>query len=197
MNYLAHLYFAEPTPESMAANLMGDFVKGRLAPDWHPELREGVMLHRRIDGFTDSHPVFLRSAARLSRQRRRFAGIIIDIAYDHFLCRHWQHFHDVSRQQYIACCYTLLGRYQGFMPDPMRRLLDRLIPQDWLNAYAEREQISYVLDRVAHRLSRPELMLGAGEEFEACYAELEEDFLVFFPALIEFAEQQRQSSKHL
>ncbi|MEH6470776.1 MAG: ACP phosphodiesterase [Halopseudomonas sp.] len=190
MNYLAHLLFAESTPESLMANLMGDFVKGRVAVDWQPSLRDGVLLHRQIDAFTDSHPLFLQSSARLSPQRRRFAGIIIDICYDHFLSRHWDAFHEQSRQQFIAQSYQFLQQYQGYMPDRMQRPLRLMIEQDWLSAYADADQIVLVLDRVAHRLSRPQRMLGSGEEFLHHYQAFEQDFLAFFPQLIKFVESR-------
>ncbi len=172
------------------ANLMGDFVKGRLAADWHPALRDGVVLHRQIDAFTDSHSLFLQSAARFSPARRRCAGIILDICYDHFLSRHWGRFHDQPRQQFIQHCYLLLSQYQGYMPSDMQRPVRLMIEQNWLSAYASAEHIVQVLDRVASRLSRPQLMLGSGAEFLLHYAELEQNFLAFFPELMTFVESK-------
>lgn len=195
MNYLAHLVFAEPTSASLMANLMGDFVKGRLAADWHPALRDGVVLHRQIDAFTDSHALFLRSSARLSPARRRFAGIILDICYDHFLSRHWRRFHHQPRQQFIEHSYQLLNLYQGYMPSNMQRPVRLMIEQDWLSAYASADQIVLVLDRVASRLSRPQRMLGSGAEFLQLYAALEQDFLAFFPELVTFVESQKRGPK--
>lgn len=186
MNFLAHLLFADPTPESRIANLMGDHIKGRIAPDWQPLLRDGVILHRKIDAFTDSHPIVLQSCARLSPRRRRFAGIILDICFDHYLCRHWHRFNEQPLSCFVDDCYRQLSAYQGYMPDSMQRPLRAMIDQDWLSAYAERDNIALVLDRVALRLSQPERMLGAGEEFAGHYQLLEQDFLCFFPSLQSF-----------
>lgn len=195
MNYLAHLYFAESTPESMMANLMGDYIKGPLALDWQPRLRDGVMLHRKVDAFTDSHPIFLQASARLSPVRRRFAGIILDICFDHYLCRHWDRFCDQPLAQFIAHSYGLLRQYRGYMPEAMRYPVSKMIEQDWLSCYADAQQIPTVLDRVARRLRRPERMVGSGEEFVALYGELEEDFLSFFPCLIEYVEQLKSADQ--
>lgn len=193
MNYLAHLYFAEPTSESMAANLMGDFVKGRITEGWHPQLREGVLLHRRIDGYTDSHPKILECARMLSGRRRRYAGIILDICFDHYLCLHWQQFHPQPLDTFISDSYRLLQQYRGFMPEPMRQLLERMISQDWLGSYQDSRQIVRALDRVALRLRRPEPMRGAGEEFEQHYEVWQQCFLEFFPDLMRQVQQwQRQ-----
>ncbi|MEH6650107.1 MAG: ACP phosphodiesterase [Motiliproteus sp.] len=186
MNFLAHLYFADATPESRVANLMGDYLKGRIAADWQPNLRDGVILHRRIDGYTDSHPLVLQSAARLSARRRRFAGIILDICYDHYLCRHWDRFSDQPLDRFIEDCYRQLSDYQGYLPESMQRPLRLLIEQDWLSTYADPDTICLVLDRVASRLSQPQRMLGAGEEFIRNYSLFERDFLSFYPQLCQF-----------
>ncbi len=186
MNFLAHLYFADATPESRIGNLMGDYVKGRLAVDWQPSLRDGVVLHRQIDAFTDSHPIVLRSAARLSARRRRFAGIILDICYDHYLCIHWTRFCDQPLDHFIDDCYRQLRDYQGYLPESMQRPLKLMIEQDWLSAYAEVDSIPMVLDRVAGRLSQPQRMLGAGDEFSQQYQLFEQDFLDFFLQLQRF-----------
>jgi acyl carrier protein phosphodiesterase len=168
------------------ANLMGDYVKGRLAADWQPLLRDGVVLHRQIDAFTDTNTTVLHSAARFSSRRRRFAGIILDICYDHYLCRHWDRFCDQPLDRFIDDCYRQLSTYQGYLPESMQRPLQLMVKQDWLSAYAEVDNISMVLDRVASRLSQPQRMLGAGEEFVEHYAVLEQDFLMFFPQLQRF-----------
>ena len=195
MNFLAHLYFADATPESRVANLMGDYVKGRIAPDWQPLLRDGVILHRRIDGFTDAHPQVLRSAARLSARRRRFAGIILDICYDHYLCRHWHLFSEQPLDRFISDCYRQLNEYQGYLPASMQHPLRLMINQDWLTAYTDPEIIPKVLDRVASRLSKPQRMLGAGQEFIQNYEELEQDFLMFFPQLQQFVQQSNLNAQ--
>lgn len=192
MNYLAHLVLADPTPESLMANLMGDYIKGPIAPDWQPRLRDGVILHRRVDGYTDAHPIVRRSAARLSAHRRRCAGIILDICFDHFLSNHWSLFCAQPRPLFIADTYRQLQGYQGYMPAAMQRPIQRMIEQDWLSAYAEADNIGRVLDRVAQRLSQPQRMLGAGQEFIEQYAQLEQDFLIFFPQLIAFAKSYRR-----
>lgn len=85
MNYLAHLYLAGYEDDWIAGALLGDFAKGRLENlPFVPGVVEGIRLHRAIDSFTDQHPVVRRSRSRL-RSRRLVSGIIVDLAYDHFL----------------------------------------------------------------------------------------------------------------
>ncbi len=186
MNYLAHLIFAEPTPESRVGNLMGDFIRGRIPTEWPEPVRQGIWLHRRIDAWTDQHEVFVTSKGRISPARRRVAGIILDIAYDHFLSRHWQLFSPTPRSLFIAGVYRDLENYRGVLPERMQRPVQLMCQQDWLSCYHSIDETGRVLDRVARRFSRPTRLAGAGEEIRRAYPQLEADFLRFFPALIDY-----------
>ena len=194
MNYLAHLYFAAPTADSRVGNLMGDFARGRINPDWPIALKEGVWLHRKIDVYTDSHADVLIAKSRFSAERRRIAGIIIDIAFDHFLCRHWSNYSKQPLAQFINDIYRDLSRYQGYLPEKMVRPLAMLVQQDWLSVYASVEGISLTLDRVSRRFIRPTNLFGSGEELRLHYDLLEQDFLRFFPDLVAHVDALKQST---
>jgi len=45
--------------------------------------------HRAVDTFTDAHRSCAR-ARRVAPPHRRFAGIVVDMYYDHYLARHWR-----------------------------------------------------------------------------------------------------------
>src|ERR1051325_10142199 len=90
MNYLAHLFLAEDDPESLLGNLLGDFVKGAKKDDYPDSIRRGIELHRKVDRFTDAHRVVRSSLSLISPARRRFAGVLVDIFYDHLLAKDWQ-----------------------------------------------------------------------------------------------------------
>ncbi len=85
MNYLAHFYLSGEDPHWRVGGLMGDFLRGPVPEALPPGVRAGVMLHRRIDAYTDAHPVVGRSRRRVRPALRRFAGIVVDMSYDHFL----------------------------------------------------------------------------------------------------------------
>nr|MBR9810071.1 hypothetical protein [bacterium] len=64
MNFLAHFHLAQPTDGSRIGALLGDFVRGTpesLQTRFPPEVVNGIILHRAIDRFTDSHEIFLKS----------------------------------------------------------------------------------------------------------------------------------------
>lgn len=192
MNFLAHLHLGDGADEAfLAGSLAGDFVKGRLDGDIPRGLGDGIRLHRRIDSFSDSHPLTLRSRRRFSPERRRVAGIIVDLAYDHFLARHWTRFSPEALTAFTRRAYAVLHRQQPDLPPALCRLLPVMAEDDWLAGYAELPRVSQALDGVASRLSQPAALSGAVAEIRAHYAGLERDFLEFYPELRRFAHDWR------
>ena len=89
MNYLAHLHLGGDTPAQLLGSLYGDFVKGPLAGQWPADIEAAIRLHRRIDVFTDSHPLQAQARARFALERRRYSGILLDVFFDHCLALNW------------------------------------------------------------------------------------------------------------
>jgi len=183
MNYLAHLYLAEQSREGLLGGLLGDFVKGRLENRFTITVRRGIALHRAIDSFTDAHQLHLKSRNRIGRERRRYAGIIIDVCYDHFLCRRWADYSSESLGRFAERVYDVLREHQDDLPDRLRGIAPHMIADDWLGSYAELENVGRALDGIARRFKRSNPLAGALAEIEANYAALDEDFQHFFPQL--------------
>lgn len=193
MNYLAHLFLAGPEPESLLGALMGDFVKGVLDQRYPAAITRALALHRRIDSFTDAHPVTAASRARISPERRRFAGIMVDLFYDHFLALHWDQHAREPLDAFTARVYALLKEHDAVLPERLRSIAPGMARSDWLASYARVESIHAALDRMSLRLKRQNRLAGAGLELEANYAALETDFHAFFPDLVRFAQTSREA----
>jgi len=187
MNYLAHLYLSPPEEDAWLGSLLGDFVKGAIGERYAPPVAAAIRLHRRLDSYTDAHAAVQRSKARVSRTRRRYAGIMIDMFYDHFLARSWQEFHDEPLGAFAARVYALLERRHAELPEDMRFVARRMMAQDWLASYARAETIHGALDRISTRLRRANRLAGAGEELLADYEGFESDFRAFLPEAKAFA----------
>ena len=183
MNYLAHLYLAEQSSDGLLGSLLGDFVKGRLDNRYPQAVRRGIALHRAIDSFTDAHPLHLESRNRIGSERRRYAGIIIDVCYDHFLCSHWTEYSSESLACFSERVYGILRDRQDALPDRLRRMVPHMIADDWLGSYAELENVGRALDGIARRITRSNPLAGAVVEIESNYGALEGDFRRFFPQL--------------
>lgn len=194
MNYLAHLLLAGEASADQVGGLLGDFVKGPLPCGLPRDLAAGVALHRQIDSFADAHPLFLQSRGRVSAERRRVAGIMVDLFYDHFLARHWSRFCPMPLPRFTQLMYARIAACHPYLPERLRNLLPRMRQDDWLAGYGQVDAVARALDNIArHRLRQPNTLLGAGEELLHHYEAFEADFLAFFPQALVFSANQRQA----
>jgi len=183
VNYLAHLFLSENTPEARIGNLIGDFAKSASLATYPAPMRRGIILHRKIDAYTDSHPIFQTSRQRISSVRRRYAGTLIDIFYDHFLAIHWSDFSPQNLPDFAQSIYSSLQTYQGILPESLKQIIPGMIKDDWLTSYRDLQGIQYALERVSRRIRHENDLASALDELESSYAALEADFLTFFPDL--------------
>lgn len=196
MNFLAHAWLAGASRSDRVGGVIGDFVKGFLPAGLPPELAAGVRLHRDLDSFSDGHPAFRASRARVPLERRRVAGILVDMFYDHFLARYWDEFHELPLQVFTAETYRFLQEQTSYLPSRFTLLLPHIAEDDWLASYRDPEKTSFALDRMAQRLSRPELLAGSGVVLLQHYAGFEADFRSFMPAARAFS-RERQAARVL
>ena len=61
MNFLAHLYLSGSDPMVKVGNFIGDHVKGNAYQNYEIGIQQGILLHRKIDFFTDTHPLVKQS----------------------------------------------------------------------------------------------------------------------------------------
>jgi acyl carrier protein phosphodiesterase len=186
MNFLAHLCLSAAHDDTLLGGLLGDFVKGAPEGRFSPAVAGAIRLHRAIDTYSDAHALTRTSRRRISPARRRFAGVIVDMGYDHFLSRHWRRFNSEDRDAFVRRVYGVLGVHRSLLPERLSRILPRMIAEDWLGGYIHLERVGDALDRVTRRLSRGAGFLRAVTEIEDNYAEMETDFLGFFPDLVSF-----------
>lgn len=180
MNFLAHAWLAGDGSDDRLGALIGDFVKGLLPGTLTPGLAAGVALHRRVDRFADNHPVFQRSRERVSPERRRYAGIMVDMFYDHFLASHWTRFSAESLDSYVEQLYAHANLNIGELPPAFRRTLGYMEQENWLLSYTSPDAIALALNRLAeHRLRQPNRLGGGGEELLANYQAFQADFMEF------------------
>lgn len=196
MNFLAHLHLADGDPGDMTGGVAADFVRN---PDLHrlePDILRGVMLHRLIDGFTDRHPVTLRSISRVSRLMGWFGGIVIDIYYDHILAREWSRYSTEQLCDFAARSYHVLNERHSALPDDARDFIRKFVDEDRLNRYATLDGIADTLARVSRVIAKriPNRAIWLPDAMPlliARDAEIAEDFHAFYPELIAFVGEQK------
>ena len=171
---------------------MGDF-----KPDDELKLRlpieiiRGIENHRLVDRLTDQFEPVRQLKYLFHPKRRRFAGIVTDIAYDYFLIKHWQRYDQQSLPSFVAHCYSGLNETQQFMPARMKMVVTKMHQHDWLTAYGSMSGISQTIDQVSKRLRFTNNLAGSVVEIEQNYHAIEAVFLELFVYL---QDQVRQAS---
>lgn len=190
MNYLAHLHLGGQRPGQLLGSLYGDFVKGRLQGQFEPEVEAAIQLHRSIDVYTDRHPLVDVSLSRFSVTRRRYAGIVLDVFFDHCLARDWTLYADRPLTQFTSNVYRVLSA-ESQLPERLAKIAPHMMAHDWLGSYREFDVLEQVLRGISRRLTRPEELSGAMQELRVLYEPLSEDFRLFYPQLQDFAKYRR------
>lgn len=187
MNYLAHLYLSPPDDESQLGNLLGDFVKNKAEFITYDKIYQGIGIHQKIDQFTDSHRIVLQSKQRISEKNRRYAGVLMDVFYDHFLAKDWKKYSSLPLERFVEDFYQVLEKHSRILPKRLVDIKPTMIRENWLLAYREQAGIAKALERIANRLSVPYVTDEAMAELSNNYQELQRDFDLFFPDVIEYA----------
>ena len=189
MNYLAHLYLAGSEPEAVIGSLMGDFVKGRVDPTLSPGLRHAILQHRRIDSFTDANPLVKQSKQRIRSDFRRYAGILVDVFYDHFLATEWRSYAEVPLDEFVEMVYEQVSQHLDTLPPRMQHSMRYMVNNDLLRTYRTVDGIGWALRGIETRLKRPSRLGEAVIELENAYEALCGDFTEFFPQLTRFVDE--------
>lgn len=190
MNYLAHLILADDTDASRIGNLLGDFTRGTISSleDIYPtELVRGIQMHRAVDRFTDSHPVFKSARKLLSPDRQRFAGVILDIIFDHYLSIHWHNYYHQPLELFTRDVYQALDEHPEWRAGRLAQVFPRMKEENWLMTYTTVNGIELTLQRVSRRGKRTAQIAGGIHDLRENYAELEAHFQNLMPCLLDFA----------
>jgi acyl carrier protein phosphodiesterase len=191
VNHFAHLVLAKPTVESTVGNLLGDFARGLDQNALPAPIQAGLFNHRAVDRFTDSHPLVLEMKQAFSASRRRFAGIALDIYFDHLLLTYWDRFEVRNLDNLIVEFYQRMHEGQAMMPhDDMRRVTRRMIEFDWFGSYRDIDSISESLDRVAARIRFANEFDNSIEDLQRNHEMICRGFLEFYPQLQQHVTEQ-------
>ncbi len=184
MNHFAHLVLSQPTVESTVGNLLGDFARGVDQARLPSRVLAGLHNHRAVDRFTDSHPLVIEMKHRFSPQRRRFAGIALDIYFDHLLITEWSKFEEGTPEQAMEVFYCRMEAGQPLMPArEMQSVTRRMIEYDWFGRYRETNSIAEALDRVAARIRFANDFHNAIEDLQNNHEDIQGAFIEFYPQL--------------
>lgn len=186
MNYLAHVLLSGNNEEVVIGNFIGDYVKGAHFKKYSESIRKGILLHRGIDLFTDRNKTVKKSKSLLKKKYGKYSGIIIDIFYDHFLAKNWHKFSSQSLKDYTQNLHKILNKYFEILPVEVKKFIPSFINKDWIKTYKSIEGVEKVLIRMSSVTTLPDETDYAINVLRYNYNEIEDDFLNFFPELVEY-----------
>ncbi|RIW15239.1 DUF479 domain-containing protein [Algoriphagus lacus] len=190
MNFLAHAYLSFGQEGILVGNFVADFVKGKDLHQFNLETQTGILLHREIDSFTDSHPLVRAGQSYLRPKFRHYSTVITDIFFDYFLGKNWDKFSEIPLETFVNQTYEILDRHLKELPDSFGEMFYWMKSQNWLYHYREIEGIQKALNGLTRRArfdskmnEAPELLLEKEAEFEII-------FFAFFGDLETFAREK-------
>tara|TARA_R110000851_G_scaffold18408_9_gene57927 strand:+ start:528 stop:1103 length:576 start_codon:yes stop_codon:yes gene_type:complete len=181
MNFLAHAWLVSAgSDDFLYGNLIADGVKGRDLSDWPAAIAQGVRHHRRVDAWVDSHPSVANARRRAPVAQRRYAGIALDMLWDHFLARDTAG--QADQNAIVERCYRLLSARSA--PNRLKTMMPVLVEQDWLRGYADFDFTCRAIAGIGSRLSGPNQLAALVPWLDDDYQALEKDFQTLWPALL-------------
>ncbi len=196
MNFLAHQYLSGNDKDLMIGNFIADMVKGKQINGFPAPVVDGIILHRQIDAFTDSHPVVAGSKSRLRRKYRLYAGVVVDMYYDHFLAADWVNYSDYPLKVFASKVYQTLKENHDMLPERAQYVLPYMIDSNWLLSYADTESLHRHFGGMARRTPYASGMEDAVDDLLEHYASFRKEFKLFFPDLMAYVEKLGVSHAH-
>jgi len=190
MNFLAHAYLSFQHPQILVGNMISDFVKGAAKNTYPKDVRQGIMLHRAIDSFTDTHAATQKAKEIFRSHYRLYSGPIVDILYDHFLANDEKIFTDASLKQFTQHVYVVLEQHTALLPERFVQMLPYMQAEDWLYHYRYEQGMQKSLRGLVRRATYLQESHTAYALFLDNYTALQHCYDDFFTDVKQFAKQR-------
>ena len=183
MNWLAHAYLSKRNIEFRVGNILPDLVSITELKKFSPPFQEGIICHKAIDIFTDSHPIVKTGISRMPANFKRYGGILTDVFYDHFLAKNWSLYSPVELEKFSKDLYRDLDNIEEEVPDEILYKFRRIFEHNIFESYKDVSGIGIALQRIDLRLRRPAELGRAIALLEQDYDLYELEFSRFFAEL--------------
>jgi acyl carrier protein phosphodiesterase len=191
MNFLAHAFLSDNQHNIIIGNFLADFLRGRKAVEDLPKaIQQGIAIHRKIDKFTDKHPIVKQGIERLKHTQGRYSSVLIDVFYDYFLAKNWSTFSPTPLPEFTADIYSHLETEMHLFPKSLQKRLPEMISHDWLVRYGEIEGLKFTFSKMSNRTSFEDNFHLATDDLLRFEKEFNEEFLIFFPELLAYTNRQ-------
>lgn len=194
MNFLAHLLLTADAGLPLAGGVLGDLWRGRLdaatAAALPAPLKAAIQLHRRVDVATDRHPRVVAARAAFAGTHRRYAGIVLDMLYDHLLAQHWPRYCDTAFSVFCADAGTAVAAAGPWFAAAGSKIPSAAMFTALLESYRDVAGIDHALLRIAERLRAPQPLLQAAADWPARLPALAADLPILLGDLRDFVRSE-------
>lgn len=191
MNFLAHLYLSGKNEHILMGNFIADSVKGKKAILQFPEnVQKGIIIHRDIDFFMDTHPIVKDGMGRLREKYPKYSGVIMDIFYDHFLAKNWSNYSNNSLLEYTNKVYSIVGNNQELLIGKSKMMFPYMKRDNWLLSYGSITGIESILRRMTNRINHNVSLHHSVNELQLFYNEYDNEFELFFKEMMSFVKDK-------
>lgn len=186
MNFLGHSMISweidekiDKKKETLYGNFAGDFYKGKIERINLPDnLKEGLVLHRIIDGISDRNENFLNEL--LHEKFHHFKGIVSDMFIDHFLSKNFyrvfnENINDIEKKILYNLHYN-----SKFFTEEFERTFNWIQLENVLIKYADINFLEMAFRGISHRIRNGEILREAVTELKKNYDVFEEKSLSEF-----------------
>lgn len=191
MNYLAHAYLSFEQEEVLVGNMISDYVKGKTKFEYAPKIQIGIALHRKIDSYTDDHPIIKDAKKLFQPSYRLYAGAFIDVIMDYYLAKKLNA--EINFMPFTQNVYSQLAKYYNIFPEAFQKMFPYMQQQNWLFHYQFKDGLQKSLTGLQRRAKYIEEVTTAFTLLEQNEALLESYFEAYWPQLFTFATISYQS----
>ncbi len=159
-------------------------MKGNDLENYPTEVCIGIKVHREIDYFTDKHPIVKEGTKRLWSSYRHYAGVIIDMFYDHLLAVNFESFSEKPLDKFSQESYLLLESNIDWLPAKAQNMLPYMIRGNWLLNYQHLGGIHRSLQGISRRTKFDVQLEKSVQWLQKDFELYQSEFLEFFPEAI-------------
>lgn len=183
MNYLAHALLSPADPHILMGNLWGDLLKPRDFENLEKKIVSGVMIHRKIDAFTDSHDKVVTLMKLLRPFQGKYTPVVADVLMDFMLSKYWKNFHKRPIEKFCHEKYKTVKKHLHLIPERLHPRIQRMLENQWLESCKNRQRMQSTLHMLSLRAAFENKIPQAMQPYDLHTAKMDELFLAFFEEL--------------
>ncbi len=165
MNHLAHLYLSSNNEGEMVGQFIADAVKGNDFNAYTPNIRQGILLHRWVDSYTDTHELVKELRAEYRPKLGLYSGVLIDLVFDYFLAKDFQLHSGWELSEFQQFTFSVLNKHEEKFPERMKNYFFHMKDKEFMMKYAHPVGMAVIVRQMGMRSARGEALIQAGDYF--------------------------------